>query len=264
MIRKLLLIIVVAFGATPVLWAQFADCSTGLLQMPTAEMQEDGTFMITNNFLNKHSLPTSGWDYNTFQYGIGVSFWGRMEIAYVCTIFNGNWSPKPNKTERERIMKNQDRHFTGRLCLLREGEFGLEWMPALVVGISDPVTGAGSGEYSRGKVSGTRNGYFNRNYAVFTKHFNTPWGELGAHAGYQFNRRSDYHINAPCFGINWQPVWLQNREVVERLDVIAEYDSRTFNIGLVVSLFGSRFEAMFELQGLQWINFGLRYKQRLK
>ena len=45
-------------------WAargQFADSSTGLLQMPTAEMQPDGTFMITNNYLNKHSLSSTAW-----------------------------------------------------------------------------------------------------------------------------------------------------------------------------------------------------------
>ena len=71
--------------------AQFVDCSTGLLQMPTAEMQQDGTFMITNNFLNKHSLPTSGWGYNTFQYGFAISMWGRIEMGYVCTIFNDHW-----------------------------------------------------------------------------------------------------------------------------------------------------------------------------
>ena len=71
--------------------AQFSDCSTGLLQMPTAEMQEDGTFMITNNFLNKHATSTR-WNYHTFQYGVAVSFWGRVELGYFCTIFNGNRS----------------------------------------------------------------------------------------------------------------------------------------------------------------------------
>ena len=57
--------------------AQFTDGSTGLLQMPTADMQDDGTFMITNNFLNKHSLPSSGWGYKPFPYGIYGSFKAR-------------------------------------------------------------------------------------------------------------------------------------------------------------------------------------------
>ena len=51
--------------------AQFADASSGLLQMPSAEMQADGTFMITNNFLNRHATSTR-WNYHTFQYGDSV------------------------------------------------------------------------------------------------------------------------------------------------------------------------------------------------
>lgn len=242
--------------------AQFADCSTGLLQMPTADMQDDGTFMITNNFLNKNALPSSGWCYNTFQYGIYVSFWGRMEVGYVCTIFNDYW--KGSQSREGVWMINQDRHFVGRVCLLREGEFGLKWIPALVIGASDPVTGT-DGDYTETEhVSGRGNGYFNRYYVVLTKHFSTPWGSLGVHAGYQYNRRLDYPINSPCFGVNWQPVWLQQKGIFDHLDLIAEYDSRTVNIGFIASVWENRFEAMFELQNFRWINFGLRYKLRIK
>lgn len=217
--------------------------------------------MITNNFLNKNSLPSKGWDYNTFQYGFSISFWERIEIGYVCTIFNGDWSPKPNKTERERILKNQDRHFVGRVCLLHEGEFGINWLPALVVGISDPVTSSGAyGSIEEESV----NGYFNRNFVALSKHFKTIWGDLGVHAGYQYNHRRDYRINGPCAGINWQPVWLQQKGILDKLNFIAEYDSRTINIGMVASIWKNRFEAMFELQNFRWINFGLRYKLRLK
>lgn len=241
--------------------AQFADASSGLLQMPSAEMQADGTFMITNNFLNKHALPASGWSYHTFQYGFSVSFWGRLEIGYVCTIFNDHW--KGSQTRKGVWMINQDRHFTGRVMLLRENEFGLPWMPALVVGVSDPTTGSG-GDYIDQKVEGDGNGYFNRNFVVLTKHFQTPWGEVGAHAGYQFNRRTDYPINAPCVGVNWKPVWLQDQGIFDGLNCIAEFDSRTVNLGFIASVWDNRFEAMFELQNFQWVNFGLRYKLRLK
>lgn len=242
--------------------AQFAGCSTGLLQMPTADMQDDGTFMITNNFLNKHAL-SSKWGYNTFQYGIYVSFWRRVEIGYVCTIFNGAWDPNPDKTWYWTVMRNQDRHFVGRICLLREGEFGVKWIPALVVGMVDPTTGSG-GDYSKMGISATGNGYFNRYYVVLTKHFATPWGSLGVHAGYQYNRRLDYPINNPCIGVNWQPIWLHKKGILDHLDLIAEYDSRTVNMGFIASIWDNRFEAMFELQNFRWINFGLRYKLRIK
>ncbi len=263
-IVKPFLVIVFVLASTGVARAQFADCSTGLLQMPTADMQDDGTFMITNNYLNQHATAAI-WNYDTFQYGFSVSFWGRLEIGYVCTIFNGAWDPRP---ENEKgvywtVMRNQDRHFVGRVCLLREGEFGRSWIPSLVIGISDPTTGSG-GDYSNMSVDGTGNGYFNRNYVAISKHFSTPWGVVGAHAGYQFNRRKDYPINAPCAGINWEPVWLQHKGILDSLSVIAEYDSRTVNFGMIASIWQNRFEAMFELQNFRWINFGLRYKLRLK
>ncbi len=248
--------------------AQFTDSSTGLLQMPSAEMQEDGTFMITNNFLNKHSL-ASGWNYNTFQYGICVSFWRRIELGYVCTIINGAWDPTPEaeKTDRQRLIRNQDRHFTGRICLFREGEFGIDWMPALVIGVSDPITGGygGVNDYTElESVAGAGNGYFNRNYAVLSKHLDTHWGQVIVHAGYQFNHRNDYPINAPCFGVDWKPVWFQNKGFLEGLDCIVEYDSRSINVGVIVSTWDDHFEAMLEFQRFTWINFGLRYKIRLK
>lgn len=262
-IVKPLLVITFALASMSAARAQFTDSSTGLLQMPTAEMQADGTFMITNNVLNKHSLPSRGWNYTTFQYGIYVSFWQRLEIGYVCVLFNGSWDPRPDeeKTERQRVLRNQDRHFVGRICLLREGEFGLNWMPALVVGISDPVTSTGA---YKPIDEGDTNGYYNRNYIVLTKHFSTPWGQLGAHAGYQFNQRVDYPINAPCVGVDWQPVWIQNKGILDNMKVILEYDSRTVNMGVIASIWENRFEAMFELQNFRWINFGLRFKVRLK
>ena len=90
--------------------AQFTDSTTGLLSSPSAEMNDAGTFTITNNFLNQHILSPNGWDYNTFGYGFGITFWSRLEVNYVCTLFWGDWNPIAT-TERQKIMKNQDRHF---------------------------------------------------------------------------------------------------------------------------------------------------------
>lgn len=241
--------------------AQFTDCSTGLLQMPTAEMQPDGTFMITNNFINKHSLPSSGWSYNTIQYGIAISFWKRIEIGYVCTLFNDRW--KGSQTRPGVTMINQDRHFTARVLLIHENEFGLKWMPALVVGISDPITGT-AGDYAIRDVDGFGNGFFNRNFIVLTKHFFTSLGKIGVHAGYQINWRVDNPINAPCAGVCWNPSWFENKGVLDDIGLIIEFDSHTANMGFVASILDNHVEAIFELQNFQWINFGFRYKLRLK
>ena len=162
--KKILVSILLLMLAAGLSRAQFLDSSSGLLQMPTALMQDDGTFMITNNYVNKNALSSRAWGYDTFQYGFSLTFWSRLEVGYVCTIFDGKRKPRPS--ERDRVMFNQDRHFTGRIQLLKEGEFGLKWMPALVVGISDPATGRGGGDYTSSDVSASGNAFFNRNFAV--------------------------------------------------------------------------------------------------
>ncbi len=245
--------------------AQFTASSSGLLQMPSAEMQESGTVMICANYLNKNSLPSSassGWDYDTVAYGFAFTFWSRLEVGYVCTVFNGRWKPDPTENDLEFV--NQDRHFYGRVMIFKEGEFGKSWMPALVAGVSDPTTGSSSGGYLDFAVSGSGNGYFNRIYLAASKHFNTAWGEVGAHAAYQYNQRTDYPLNGPCAAVTWKPKWLTDKWLLDDIMLVLEYDSRTCNAGFIASIWENRFEAMFEAQNFCWINFGLRYKIRLR
>jgi len=256
----LLLLVSISFRSN----AQFTDSSSGLLSSPSANMYESGTFFITNNYLNEHITPKGGsygWQYDTFAYGFSISFLRRIEIGYVCTIFNGDWNPIAT-TERQKIMKNQDRHFYAKGLILRENEFGKKWIPALAVGISDPVTGSGGGEYIGSDITGNvGNGYFNRMFIVATKTFDSAAGEISASIGYQYNFRKDPDINAPCAGLTWKPIWIQNRWFSPKF--ILEYDSLTPNIGFIADIWDARFQAMFELQNFRWITFGLRFKIRL-
>ena len=54
--RKILLILVGTLAYMS-LYAQFTTGTTGLLNMPTAEMQRDKTFMFGGGFLEKHAPP---------------------------------------------------------------------------------------------------------------------------------------------------------------------------------------------------------------
>lgn len=244
--------------------AQFTDSGTGLLSAPSADMNQAGTFTITNNYLNEHLLPRNGWDYSTFGYGFGITFWSRLEVNYVCTLIWGDWSPHaqgPNGTYREKIMKNQDRHFSAKVLALKEGEIW-KWTPSIAFGVSDPVTSAG-GNYIEGgqNISGS-NGFFNRFYAVATKHFDTPWGVVGGHLGYQYSKRVDWNRKGVIAAVDWRPVWIQNRWFSPKF--VLEYDANTVNFGFLSSIWDDRFEAMFCLQNFQWVSFGLRFKLRLK
>ena len=130
-------------------------------------------------------------------------------------------------------------------------------MPAIAIGVSDPTTGGGT-DYSDMAVSGSGNGFFNRWYAAITKHFDVKVGELGIHAAYLYNERTDYPLNGPAFGINFRP------HIHKNLNIIAEYDAKTINVGATYSLWADHFNFIFELQEGKYISAGLVYKVNLK
>lgn len=66
--------------------AQFTYGTTGLLNMPTADMQRDKTFMFGGGFLEKHATPAR-WTYNTFNYYLDITIFPgwRYPIFVHCT-----------------------------------------------------------------------------------------------------------------------------------------------------------------------------------
>ena len=122
--------------------AQLTYGTTGLLHAPSAEMQRDKTVMIGGNFLNKEITPPT-WYYHTYNYFLNVTIFPWLEVAYSCTLF---------KAEALGLgpygytgFTNQDRYFSVRLRALKEGQFW-KYMPAVVLGTSDPYTESGDGQ----------------------------------------------------------------------------------------------------------------------
>jgi hypothetical protein len=236
--------------------AQFTNGVTGLLHMPNAEMQKDGTFVVGGNFLNKHNLPSDyWWGYDSYNYFVNITFLSRLEFSYVMTLVQGqdNHYHWPEFTYGKFV--NQDRHFAARLQMVKEGEWW-KYMPSIVLGVNDPTTGAG-GDYWEMDVDGSRNGFFNRWYIAMTRHFQTAYGELGVHAAYLYNKRTDYPLNGPAFGVNFRPGFHKN------LNLIAEYDAKTINVGATYSLWADHFNFLVELQEGKYVSAGLVYKVNL-
>ena len=235
-------------------YAQFLHGGSGLLQTPVAEMNPSGTFMITNCFMNAHTLPEEAWGYHSFGYGFDITFLSRIEVYYTCVILDGK--RKPNPTSRDTIMFNQDRHVGVKVQLLRTGDFGWDWAPDIAVGVND----LDFNMFSRTDAS---NGFFTSYYAMASKSFRSQIGTWNAHLGFQFNNRTYYSHFGPCAAVDWQPVWLQKEDLINT-SFIVEYDARTLNIGAVVSFWRDHFEAMIDFQSLRWLSVGLRYKVVLK
>ena len=100
--------------------AQLTYGTTGLLNAPSAEMQRDKTVMIGGNFLNKEITPPH-WYYHTYNYFLNVTIFPWLEVAYTCTLVTAE---SLGLTQHGYSgFTNQDRYFSFRLRLLKEGQF---------------------------------------------------------------------------------------------------------------------------------------------
>jgi len=242
-----LLLILLSFPI--VLSAQMTYGVTGLLHMPSGEMQRDKTVMIGGNFLNKSITPPR-WYYGTYNYFINVTIFPWLEVAYTCTLFSAeDLNLKPYGFTG---FTNQDRYFSFRIRALKEGQFW-KYMPGVVLGTSDPFTSSGGGTVANSKG----NGYFSRFYIAATKHFQIGKEEIGVHLAYLYKKRKDYPLNGPAVGISYSPSFHKP------LTLVAEYDSKDFAIGATYLLF-KHLHMQFELQRMSMFTGGLTYKIYLK
>lgn len=238
--------------------AQFTYGTTGLLHMPTADMQRDKTFMIGGGYLNSHSIPAR-WNYNTWNYYINITFFPWLEVAYTCTIFD-----EMRGTDKSIHMKNQDRSFHVRLRLWKEG-WWKEWTPQIVIGVNDYTTGSGQ-DYIDMDIEGDSNGYFNRYYIAATKHLSWQ-GKWGIHASYVYNKRYKDKLNGFAFGINYQFALAGDnlfQKAVNGLNLMGEYDSKCVNIGAKYVLWKDYINIIGELYECRYLSVGMLFKIHLK
>ena len=246
MIKKILFICLFLFSSL-LLSAQLTLGTTGLLNSPSADMQPDKTVMIGGNFLNDRVTP-DGFPYNTYNYFLNITFLPFLEVAYTCTLFKATDKFVPSKKGR---FVNQDRSFSVRLRLLRERKY----LPAIVVGSNDLYTQSGGGKILS---EGCGNQYFSRFYIACSKYINIcPTEQIGVHMAYLYNRRTSNHLNGFSGGVSYKPSF------VPELNLIAQYDSKTFCIGANYLLLKHLF-AQVLLQDGKYFTAGLAYKIYLK
>lgn len=269
--RSLILSFILLFYSFGDLKAQFTYGTTGLLNMPTADMQRDKTFTAGCSFLEKHATP-SRWTYNTFNYYLNITFFSWLEVAYTCTLHkaiendpaygDGFWVPSTYGK-----FVNQDRNFSVRFRLWKEGWWKW-WTPQVVLGANDALNNSWTEGNKIEMSSSKSNGFYSRYYLVATKHFSFPnTGELGIHAAYLYNKRKDYHFNSPAIGANFYirlsgDVFLL--KVVNGLNLMAEYDSKSLNCGFGYSFWKDYIDAVVELNRCRYLSCGLVFKVHLK
>lgn len=222
---------------TTPLQSQYAMGVTGGLNIPTADMQADGTFMMGANYLPKQLMPDR-WGYNTGNYFVNLTFLPFMELAYRCTLLRVRRNGEENL--------EQDRSVSIRLRPLKEGRY----RPSLVVGSNDVLTTRGLNVF---KEYEGRNRHFSSVYAVMTKHIWVDRHDLGFTLGVNMLGRQDAQRNGVFAGLSYTPAFL------DRVSLMAEYDTKAFNMGVSARLW-NHFSLHAFCYDLKVVSGGIRYE----
>ena len=262
--------------------------TSGLLHMPTADMQKDKTVMLGGNVLDKHPLSTYWNNKNytyTYNYYINVTIFPWLEVAYTCTLVKGvkgNYWPEQTWGK----FRNQDRNFSGRLRLWKEG-WWKEWTPQIVLGANDVIGDSwNGGSLSKPSELNYGNGFLNRYYLAITKHFYFEnVGTLGAHLSWIYSNRFDNKLNNPAMGANFRfhlkdsDSWVH--KAINGVNLMAEVvpgytdvkEDLTFdpdgakyqvNLGMEYSFWKDYINAVVELNRCKYFSGGLVFKIHLK
>lgn len=246
--------------------------TTGLLYMPTADMQKDKTVLIGGNYLNTHHMSnhfhSKEVDY-TFNYYINITFFPWLEIGYTCTLVHADHGSDYFPKHVWGTFPNQDRSFYGRIRLWKEG-WWKEWTPQIVVGIDDAGTHEdhGGGEIISGNTSSSNN-YMTRYYAAVSKHHHFKGiGEVGLHVSYMKGKAKGIpEYEGIGAGINFQPIFDNGNfyhRILNGFNLMAEYDARTVNLGFNYAFIKDLINITCAWNDCQHFSGGILFKIHLK
>jgi hypothetical protein len=211
--------------------AQSLTGVTGLLNAPSANMQKDGTFFMGANYLNRNYIyDLANGKYNCLIYYFDLTFLPFLEINF------RNTRELDNPDHSHTV----DRMLSAKLRVLKERKY---W-PSIVLGANDILTTA-LGE----------NQNFGALYAVATKNITVRKNEIGVTLGYAVHLSYFRHeqFTGIFGGVSFSPSFLR------QLTLMAEYDSRNFNVGGSV-LFFKHLYLFALLQGMESVSGGAALK----
>ena len=246
--------------------------TTGLLFMPTADMQKDKTFLFGGNYLDTKRLSTHfhSKEVNyTYNYYINITFFPWLEIGYTCTLVHADHGSTyfPQKVWGK--FPNQDRAFNGKIRLWKEGWWKW-WTPQIVLGADDPGSheSYGGGEIIAGNTNSSNN-YATRLYLAASKHFIfKSIGELGTHLTYIHGKArgipeyKDLAVGMNFrFNIKGEELY---KKIINGLNIMAEYDARDTNLGFNYAIWEDRINVLCAWNECKYFSGGLQFKINLK
>lgn len=218
--------------------AQYWRGNTGLLTIPTADMQPDGTFMTGANYLPSDIVPFSVGFNNTMNYFLNITFFPFFEMGYNCTLL-----------QHADGTTGQDRIISVRFRPLKESK----WLPAIVLGSGDILTTNQNGNIFE---STYENHYYDGYYAVATKHLNICNEQIGVSIGYNYISQDIPFKDGLFYGISYRPSFCRKGELM------VDYNTNIVSIGAAIKLFNHLSINLF-CYDFKAIVGGLRYEVKL-
>ncbi len=212
-------------------YSQTLTGMSGLLNIPSADMYADGTFIVGGNYLPQINQPV--FNYNTGNYFFNLTFLPFLEVAYKLTLIQTSEN------------MNQDRSASFKAQLVKEKSF----FPAVTIGVHDfHTTSVGNG-----------NQFFEANYLVATKHISfRKSADISLTIGYG----TDIIMKKSRFiglfgGFSFSPSYSK------QLKIIGEYDCQGFNLGGSLLIL-KHLNLLLFAQHLSYLAGGLSYRVYLK
>lgn len=172
--RRVLFIVFLMFVSSLEMWAQQYTGLSGLIHIPSAEMNAEGDARIGIHFLNKkftpgHLFSYEGNKYNTFSYYLSITPFKWIELGYTCTYIKRIW----NTNSEYYGEKAKDRYFSLKLNPIQERE----WWPSVALGCNDV-----SNSYSIFNTDDEAvEAYFGNYYVAASKHVHINRERIGIH-----------------------------------------------------------------------------------
>ena len=190
---------------------------SGLVHVPSAEMNHEGDAFIGAHFLNKHMMPDTGFlfqgkKYHTFDYYLALTPFSWIEMSYVCT-------ERINKKDAQGNITNwsKDRYDSIKIRPLKEGKY----YPAVAIGCNDVWTSILLVERPDVQL------YFQNWYVAATKHFEFSGNELGLTLAYRhYYRHYNAKWNGVVGGITFRPAFFPQARLM------AEYTGNDFLLSM--------------------------------
>lgn len=245
--KKQILLLVFIFSRL-LLPAQALVGTTGLLSLPSADMQEEGTVMAGGTCLHKRINPDV-FNYLTYNYYFNATVLSFFEISFSKTLFKLKLHPDQEADH----FNNADRSLSARVRLLKESSR----LPALVIGMNDIYSQ--SNEEFMGDNDQSQ--YFGKMYLALRKSFRCKeMGILEGHLTYQY--QSNYkHVLYKGWGaaVAFRPSVYPDLQLISEYDVSHHNWNNGFNVHLFRYLFGQVI-----LQNGKYFSGGLALKIQLQ